>query len=45
MGGDKEAYARKENKKTADARQQQQEIMALPDAITKAANSAIQVNQ
>ena len=45
MGGDKEAYARKENKKTADARQQQQDIMALPNAITKAANSAIQVNQ
>ncbi len=44
MGGDKEAFARKENKK-AEQRRQQEEILAAPNAITKAANAAIQVNQ
>ena len=44
MGGDKEAFARRENKK-AEQRRQGEEILAAPNAITKAANAAIQVNQ
>lgn len=43
--GDKNLYAKRENQKAADSRQQQKDIMTPTNTITQIANTAIQANQ